>query len=109
MPLTRSIANPPVATPKGVDFTLKDRSKLVRCLITHQALEKLARGNLEPAEFEHTFHHYRDRIEGTASRKYDSSPTLRSPFTISPSDLVIYHVPAPMGRSSSLDLNEQKR
>lgn len=99
MPLTRSITNPPLATHKGVEFALRDRSKLVRCLITQQALEKLARGNLEPPQFESAFHLHRERIEGVASRKYDFAPTFRPPFTISPSDFVIFQVAAKLGCS----------
>ena len=42
MTLTRSIANPPLTIPKGIEFTLLDRSKIVRCIIMQAALEKLA-------------------------------------------------------------------
>jgi hypothetical protein len=38
MSLTRSIANPPLTTPKGIEFALLDRSKIVRCIIAQAAL-----------------------------------------------------------------------
>ena len=56
MSLTRSIANPPLTTPKGIEFTLLDRSKIVRCIITQAALEKLASKELVSQQFEPTFH-----------------------------------------------------
>lgn len=101
MPLTRSMTNPALATPRGVEFTLKDRSKLFRCLVTKQALEKLARGDLETAQFARTFHRHHERIEQVASRKYHSASRFRPPFTISASDLIIYRVPAPLGQTAS--------
>src|SRR5882672_4327056 len=70
MTLTRSIANPPLTIPKGIEFTLLDRSKIVRCIITQAALEKLAGKELASDQFERTFHKHQDRIEATASRKY---------------------------------------
>jgi len=94
MPLTRPIANPPLAMPKGVQFSLIDRSKIVRCIITHAGLEKLAKRRLTINQFERTFQTHRDRIETTASRKYDASAVLYTPITITPADLVAFHAPA---------------
>ena len=68
MSLTRSIANPPLTSPKGIEFTLLDRSKIVRCIITRAALEKLASKELASQQFEPTFHKHQDRIEATANR-----------------------------------------
>ena len=93
MPLTRPIANPPLATPKGIEFTLLDRSKIVRCIITKAALEKLASKELASDQFEATFHKHQDRIEATASRKYEQSAVYRPPLTITPADLVAYRPP----------------
>jgi Protein of unknown function (DUF1488) len=93
MPLTRPIANPPLATPKGIEFTLLDRSKIVRCIITKAALEKLASKELASDQFEPTFHKHQDRIEATASRKYEQSAVYRPPLTITPADLVAYRPP----------------
>ena len=76
MSLTRSIANPPLTSPKGIEFTLLDRSKIVRCIITQAALEKLVSKKLAFDQFEPTFHKYQDRIEATASRKYDSTSLI---------------------------------
>jgi hypothetical protein len=97
MPFTRPIAHPPLATPKGVQFSLTDRSKIVRCIITQAGLEKLARHELTIDQFERTFHNHRDRIESTASSKYDASPALYTPFTITPADLVAYREPIQLG------------
>ena len=96
MPLRRPLTNPPLATPAGVRFTLTDRSKLVHCLITQPGLEKLVRQGLTISEFELAFHEHRERIESTASRKYDSSATFYRPFTITPVDLVAYDSPVPL-------------
>jgi hypothetical protein len=90
MSLTRSIANPPLTTPKGIEFTLLDRSKIVRCIITQAALEKLASKELMSNGFELTFQKYQDRIEATASRKYEEAAVYRAPLTITPTDLVAY-------------------
>ena len=93
MPLTRPIANPPLTTPKGIEFALLDRSKIVRCIITKAALEKLASKELASGQFEPTFHKHQDRIEATASRKYEQSAVYRPPLTITPADLVAYRPP----------------
>ena len=90
MPLTRPIANPPVATPKGVQFYLADRSKLVPCIITPAGLSKLAGRDLAIDQFEGTFQDHRDRIESTASHKYDALVAFYTPFTITPADLTAY-------------------
>src|ERR1700682_6199283 len=87
MPLTRPIGNPPLASPNGVQFSLADRSKIIRCLITPAALEKLAHHQLAVDQFDQIFLNYRDKIEAAASAKYDASPVLRTPFTITPADL----------------------
>ena len=93
MPLTRARANPPLRTRKGIEFTLLDQSKMVRCIITLAALEKLARKELTVDEFEPTFRKHQDRIEATASYKYDLSAVYRAPLTIRPADLVAYRPP----------------
>ena len=93
MSLTRSIANPPVTSAKGIQFTLLDRSKFVRCTITREGLEKLAGKELASDQFERTFHKYQDRIEATASRKYEQSAVYRAPLTITPADLVAHRPP----------------
>jgi hypothetical protein len=96
VPLSRPLTYPPLATPAGVRFTLTDRSKLVHCLITQAGLEKLVRQALTIGEFEMAFHEYRERIETTASRKYDASATFYRPFTITPVDLVAFDSPVPL-------------
>jgi hypothetical protein len=93
MSLTRSIANPPLTTPKGIEFALLDRSKIVRCIIAQAALEKLASKELTSDQFEPTFYTYQDRIEATASRKYEQTAVYRAPLTITPADLVAYRPP----------------
>jgi Protein of unknown function (DUF1488) len=93
MSLTRSIANPPLTSAKGIGFTLLDRSKIVRCIITQAALEKLAGKELASDQFEPTFHKYQNRIEATAGRKYEQSAVYRAPLTITPADLVAYGPP----------------
>jgi hypothetical protein len=98
MPLRRPLTNPPLATPTGVRFTLIDRSKMVHCLITRAGLEKLVRQVLTIGEFEMAFHKHRERIESTASRKYDASAAFYRPFTITPVDLVTYHDPIALGQ-----------
>ena len=98
MPLTRPIAHPPLATPKGVQFSLTERSKIVRCIITQAGLETLARHELTIDQFERAFHSHRDRIESTASSKYDASRALYTPFTITPADLVAFRAPSQIGR-----------
>ena len=98
MPLRRPLANPPLATPAGVRFTLIDRSKLVHCLITHAGLEKLVRQALAIGDFEMAFHQHRERIEFTASCKYDASAVFYRPFTITPVDLVAYGHSVPLGQ-----------
>jgi hypothetical protein len=90
MPLARPIGNPPLATPQGVQFSLADRSKIIRCVITHAGLEKLAHHDLTIEQFERTFHDHRHRIETAASDKYDASPILRTPFVIAPPDLIAH-------------------
>ena len=50
MPLTRPIAKSALATPRGVQFFLADRHKLVRCLITEAALEKLVQVSPDSAD-----------------------------------------------------------
>ena len=102
MPLRRPLTNPPLATPAGVRFTLIDRSKLVHCLITHAGLEKLVRQALTVGDFETAFHKHRERIELTASRKYDASVAFYRPFTITPVDLVAYADLIPLGQPPSV-------
>ncbi len=94
MPLARPIANPPVATPKGVQFFLADRSKIVRCVITSAGLSKLAGRELTIDQFEREFHNHRDRIESTARHKYDALVAFYTPFTITPADLTAYRSPS---------------
>ena len=89
MALTRPIATPHLATPGGVNFSLADRGKIIRCVITVGGLEKLAQCKLTVSEFERIFLAHRDLIESTASRKYDASRTFYSPMTVSAADLVI--------------------
>jgi hypothetical protein len=90
MPLTRPVAKSALATPKGVQFFLTDRAKLVRCIVTEAALEKLVGHGLQIEQFERAFSAHRDRIEATASRKYDAARALYSPLTITPADLVAF-------------------
>ena len=94
MPLTRPIANSPVATPQGVQFFLADRSKIVHCVITRAGLSKLAGRELRIDQFEGTFQNHRDRIESTASHKYDALVAFYTPFTITPADLTAYRSPS---------------
>jgi hypothetical protein len=82
----------------GCSVQLTDRSKLVHCLITQAGLEKLVRQALGIGDFEMAFHTHRERIESTASRKYDSSATFYRPFTITPVDVVAYDSPVPLGQ-----------
>ena len=96
MPLTRPTANPPVATPKGVQFFLADRSKIVHCVITSAGLSKLAGRELTIDQFEGMFQNHRDRIESTASHKYDALVVFYTPFTITPVDLAAYRNPIPI-------------
>jgi len=98
MPLTRAKANPPLATPNGVQFFLTDRAKIVRCKITNLALKKLTRQELTVDQFERAFYTHRDRIESTASQKYDASRALYSPLTITPADLVAYRRTLQIGK-----------
>ena len=98
MPLRRPLTNPPLATPAGVRFTLTDRSKLVHCLITRAGLEKLVRQALAIGDFEMAFHKHRERIESTASRKYNASAAFYRPFTITPVDLAAYGHAIPLGQ-----------
>jgi hypothetical protein len=44
------------------------------------------------------FHKHRERIESTASRKYDASAAFYRPFTITPVDLAAYDDPIPLGQ-----------
>lgn len=101
MPLTRPVANPPLATTKGVQFAMTDRSKIVRCIITQAGLEKLAQHELTIDQFERVFERHRDRIESITSHKYDASPVLYTPLTIKPADLVAYQGPIEIGHSPS--------
>ena len=96
MPLTRPTANPPLATPQGVQFFLADRSKIVHCVITRAGLSKLAGNELAIDQFERTFQNHRDRIESTASHKYDALVAFYTPFTITPADLTAYRSPIHM-------------
>ena len=93
MPLTRPTANPPVATPQGVQFFLADRSKIVHCVITCAGLSKLAGHELTIGHFEREFQNHRDRIESTASHKYDALVAFYTPFIITPADLTAYRSP----------------
>jgi hypothetical protein len=79
---------------------LADRSKIVRCIVTQAGLEKLAQQELTIEQFEHTFEKHRDRIESTASHKYDASPVLYIPLTIKPADLVAFRGPIEIGHLS---------
>jgi Protein of unknown function (DUF1488) len=93
MPLTRPIAKSALATPRGVQFFLADRRKLVRCLITNAALEKLVGHALTIEKFESAFGAHRERIETTASHKYDASRAHYPPLILTPADLVAYRRP----------------
>jgi hypothetical protein len=64
--------------------------------ITRAGLEKLVQHGLTIGEFETAFHKHRERIESTASRKYDASAAFYRPFTITPVDLVAYRDPLPL-------------
>jgi hypothetical protein len=87
MPLSRSLAVTPLTIPTGVRFTLADRGKLLHCIITHGALEKLAQKHLAVDDFARIFEAHRDRIETAASDKYDASRAVVTPFTVMPSDV----------------------
>jgi hypothetical protein len=87
MPLSRPIAISPLTTPSGIRFTLADRGKMLHCIVTHGALEKLAQKRLAVADFAGVFETHRDRIEAAASDKYDASRAIVTPFTIMPDDL----------------------
>jgi Protein of unknown function (DUF1488) len=87
MPLTRPLGNPHQATPHGVQFSLLDRSKIIRCLITPGALEMLVHHQLTADQFDHVFQLHRDQIEAAASTKYDASSVVRPPLTITQADL----------------------
>jgi hypothetical protein len=97
MPLTRPVAKSALATPRGVQFFLTDRHKLVRCMVTAAALEKLVGHVLRIEQFERAFSAHRDRIESAASHKYDASRALYTPLTITPADLVAYRRPPHYG------------
>ena len=90
MPLKRLVPHQPRAMPKGVHFYLGDRSKIVHCIITRSALEKISHSSLGLEQLEPTFHRHRDGIEEVAAHKYDSAAAYYSPLTISPADLVVY-------------------
>jgi hypothetical protein len=98
MPLTRPIAKSALATPRGVQFFLTDRNKLVRCMVTAPALEKLVGHALGIDHFERAFDTHRDRIETTASHKYDAARALYTPLTITPVDLVAFRRPPHYGK-----------
>jgi hypothetical protein len=89
MPLTRPVANPPVATPQGVRFTLADRSKLIHCVVTRRTLEKLVKCKLDTGEHDRVFLEHRDKIEAIASAKYDAAGRYYPPLMIQTSDLAI--------------------
>ena len=63
MPLARAFGNPHLSTPSGVQFTMADRSKLIRCLITDLALRKLAGRDIGIEDYERIFLAYREDIE----------------------------------------------
>ena len=76
MPLPRAFAAPHPSTPDGVRFTMADRSKLVRCLVTASALSKLAGRDIEIVDYKQAFLVHRAEIERIASRKYDAASVL---------------------------------
>jgi hypothetical protein len=88
MPLSRPIGRPHMTTPAGVQFTMADRSKLIRCVVTFSALRKLARRAIGTDAYEATFLAFREEIERIARRKYDAARVLYVPFEITPSDVV---------------------
>ena len=92
MPLARAFGNPHLSTPSGVQFTMADRSKLIRCLITDRALRKLAGRDVGIEDYERIFLAYREDIELVASRKYDAASVLYVPFEITTSDVVRYRL-----------------
>jgi hypothetical protein len=90
MPLSRPIGRPHLTTPEGVQFTMADRSKLIRCVVTASALRKLARREIGMDDYEPIFLAHREEIERIAGRKYDATRALYMPFQIIPSDVVRY-------------------
>ena len=72
---------------------LADRQKLVRCLITEAAQEKLVGHAQKIEKFESAFGAHRERIEATASHKYDASRAHYPPLILTPADLVAYRRP----------------
>jgi len=94
MPLSRPLGRPHMTTPEGVQFTMADRSKLIRCVVKASALCKLARHAIEIDDYEPLFLAHQEEIELIASRKYDAARVLYMPFEISPSDIVTYRTRA---------------
>ena len=87
MPLTRGRGLPPLAQIDGVHFALLDRSRIVRCSVTRDALAHLARKPLGTDQQEAIFYAYRAAIETVASHKYDACEKTRGSIMVVPTDL----------------------
>lgn len=90
MPLSRAFGRPYMTTREGVQFTMADRSKLIRCVVQSAALCKTCSTRDRNGRLRVVFLAHQEEIERIAGRKYDAARALYMPFEITPSDIVKY-------------------
>jgi len=102
MPLTRGRGFRPLAQGEGVYFALVDRTRIVRCIVTRDALGQLANRPLTIAHQESVFWTHYDEIESAAGRKYDAGEKTYGMVTVAPADLAQSAEPLPTNVNDAL-------
>ena len=100
MPLTRGRGFRPLAQSEGVHFALVDRTRIVRCMVTRDALGHLANRPLTIAQQESVFWTHYDEIESAAGRKYDAGEKTYGMVTVAAADLAQSDEPSQPSPSS---------
>ena len=102
MPLTRGRGFPPLAQSEGVHFARVDGTRIVRCIVTRDALGHLTERQLTIAQQESVFWTHRDEIESAARRKYDAGEKTYGMVTVAAADLAQSAEPLPTTANGAL-------
>ncbi|TMJ76050.1 MAG: DUF1488 domain-containing protein [Alphaproteobacteria bacterium] len=90
MQILRSLYDPPLITPHGVQFCLDGGDKKVHCIVTRAALIFLAGHALLERDYQTIFEVYREEIEGAASHRYQDGHQQQHRLIVHAHDLVTY-------------------
>ena len=105
MPLTRASRLPPLIQIEGVRFALVDGRRVVRCIVTRDALDHLAKRPLTIAQLGSVFYTHRCEIESAAGRKYYGGQEKCGMITVVAADLTWSAEPFP---TTVIELREKE-